>query len=70
VFPETDAFLTGDSLVTAPAASCANSGAGIVDCEKPQSKQITSTGNTQTPGLSRFLTTPVKWMMISLGNSV
>src|ERR1700745_2847923 len=33
-------------------------GAGTLDCEKPQSKQTKSFGNSQTPGLSRFLSPP------------
>jgi hypothetical protein len=38
-----------------PLASNAISDSGTVKCEKPQCKQIKSFGNTQTPGLSRFL---------------
>jgi hypothetical protein len=42
----------------------ANSFFGTVKREQPQSKQTKSFGNTQTPGLSRFLRAE-KWMTIS-----
>jgi hypothetical protein len=51
-----------------PSASSANSDFGVVNREKPQSKQTKSVGNNKTPGLSMFLR-PWKWMFISLMNS-
>lgn len=45
-------------------ASSANSFSSTVNRERPQSKQIKRSGNTQTPGRSRF-SMPEKWMIIS-----
>jgi hypothetical protein len=56
------------SLAEAPPASSANSVFGVVNHEKPQSKQTKSFGNAHTPGLSRSLKFG-KWMIISAENS-
>jgi hypothetical protein len=40
---------------------------GVVNREKPQSRETKSLGNTQTGGLSRFLR-PGKWTRISVPN--
>jgi hypothetical protein len=39
------------------------------NCETPQSKQTKTFGNTNAPGLSRFLS-PAKWIIISETNCV
>jgi len=52
------------SLFEAPLASNANSSSGTLNREEPQSKQTKTFGNSQTPGLSRFLS-PMKWSIIS-----
>src|ERR1039458_9529768 len=49
-------------------ASRANSSAGVMNEEEPQSRQTISLGNTRTPGLSASLR-PGKWMFTSAGNS-
>jgi hypothetical protein len=40
----------------------------VVNREEPQSKQIETFGNANTPGLSMFLM-PLKWISISVVNS-
>jgi len=56
--------------VPAPVASNANSDSGTVNCEMPQSRHTKTFGNTQTPGLFRFLEPEnEKWMTISAVNS-
>jgi Response regulator containing a CheY-like receiver domain and an HTH DNA-binding domain len=52
------------SLFRAPLASNANSSSGTLNREEPQSKQTKTFRNSQTPGLSRFLS-PMKWSIIS-----
>jgi len=42
------------SLVIVPLTSRANSVSGVMNREKPQSKQTKTFGNTRTPGLARF----------------
>jgi hypothetical protein len=49
-------------------ASDASSALGTVNCEKPQSKQTKSFGNSMTPELSRFMIPP-RWTSISAENS-
>ena len=51
-----------------PVASSANSVSGVVNLEKPHSRQTKTLGNRKTLGLSRFLM-PEKWMLISAGNT-
>jgi hypothetical protein len=55
-------------LAGATPASRANSGAGVMNEEEPQSRQTRSFGNTKTPGLSAFLR-PGKWMFTWAGSS-
>jgi hypothetical protein len=50
-------------------ASCDNSFFGVVNREKPQSKQIKTFGNTNTLGLSR-LWRPLEWTFTSALNSL
>jgi hypothetical protein len=56
------------SLGGVASASNANASSGVVNREKPQSKQTKIFGNTKTLGLSRFLR-PEKWIFISAANS-
>ena len=41
--------------VACPNGKGRSSGAGTVECKKPQSKHTNSFGNNQTPGLSQIL---------------
>ena len=49
--------------------SRANSVSATVNGESPQSKHIEAFGKTRRPGLSTF-PTPLKWIIISVANSV
>jgi hypothetical protein len=51
-----------------PVASSRNLGPGTVQHKKPQSKQTKDLGDNKIPGLSTFLS-PLKWIIISTGNS-
>lgn len=51
-----------------PAFSFCNSASGMVNSEKPQSKQTETFGNNKTLGLLMFLL-PEKWIIISAVNS-
>jgi hypothetical protein len=56
------------TLDATPFPSSRNSVSGVINREKPQSKQIETLGHTKMPGLSMFLR-PLRWMFISAVNS-
>jgi len=64
----TERTCANDSTLEVSGVSNANLVSGMVNLEKPHSKQTKSFGNRQTPGLSTLFK-PEKWMIISAENS-